>query len=164
MGFIFVFKTSKSEERIENLFNYLFGLIFGLGLLISNMCRISKVLGFLTISSTRWDPTLAFVMGSAIAVNVVTFNLILKKPSPLKASKFTVPNPKAKVDLRLVIGSVIFGLGWGWAGLCPGPAVLNLFKITHGKFWIIGFIIGQLVFDYGSEYLNKRKEAKEVSP
>ena len=121
----------------------MFGLIFGFGLLISGMCRPSKVLGLLIINSDRWDPSLAFVMASAVAINVVTFNYILLKISkPTLGSSYSLPSAKGKVDLRLIIGSSIFGLGWGWAGLCPGPGVINLFRVTHGIFWISGLIIG----------------------
>ena len=165
MGFIFIFKTTKSAYYRENILSWFFGIIFGFGLLLSGMCRPSKVLGFLIINSDRWDPSLAFVMASAVAINVVTFNFILiKKTKPIHANSFSVPPPQGKVDLRLIMGASIFGLGWGWAGLCPGPGVICLFRETHAVFWIVGLVIGQLSFDIGIKKLEKLKEKREVNP
>jgi uncharacterized protein len=104
------------------------GLIFGFGLLVSGMSDPAKVLNFLdlgAIASGRWDPSLAFVMAGAIAVTVVGFRLVLRRPRPLFAERFHLPT-KRELDLRIVAGPAIFGVGWGLAGFCPGPALTAL--------------------------------------
>lgn len=156
-GVIFLIQHKESIHlRREMLFNYLFGLIFGLGLLISGMCRISKILHFLTIDSNVWDPTLMFVMGSAVAINVVTFYFIQKRTYPIYGEKFCVPPAKGKLDLKLIGGAALFGVGWGFAGLCPGPGLINFFAETHALFWLVALFIGMLGHDYVMDYIKKK--------
>jgi len=100
------------------------GTLFGLGLAISGMMNPAKVVGFLDVAG-EWDPTLAFVMGGALLVTIPAFRLILKRPRPVLADEFDLPTKK-DVDARLLAGSAIFGVGWGLAGFCPGPAVTAL--------------------------------------
>ncbi len=100
------------------------GLIFGFGLLISGMTQPVKVLGFLDIFGV-WDPTLAFVMAGALAVSSAGFAIALRRASPWLANQSLWPTG-TDIDRRLVIGSVLFGAGWGLVGLCPGPALVNL--------------------------------------
>jgi uncharacterized membrane protein YedE/YeeE len=102
------------------------GLIFGLGLVISGMSDPAKVLNFLDgIGSGTWDPSLAFVMAGAVAVTFVGYNRIQKQPRPVFGEKFHLPT-KQELDLRIISGPAIFGVGWGLAGFCPGPAVTAL--------------------------------------
>ncbi|SHJ96343.1 YeeE/YedE family protein [Paraburkholderia terricola] len=99
------------------------GLIFGVGLIVSGMANPAKVLGFLDLAG-NWDPSLAFVMGGAIAIGVVGFAIARR----LKRSVLGVPMslPKAtRIDRRLLAGSALFGAGWGLAGFCPGPALVS---------------------------------------
>lgn len=100
------------------------GLLFGLGLTISGMINPAKVLGFLDFAG-HWDPSLAFVMAAAIPVAAVGFAIARRCQAPLCATTFSGPT-KSKVDTRLVAGAVIFGIGWGLAGYCPGPALASL--------------------------------------
>jgi uncharacterized membrane protein YedE/YeeE len=100
------------------------GALFALGLGISGMTQPAKVLGFLDVTG-RWDPTLAFVMIGALAVHFVLYRLIRKRSAPLFDSRFDVPT-RRDVDLRLVVGAALFGVGWGLSGQCPGPALTNL--------------------------------------
>ncbi len=100
------------------------GALFALGLGISGMTQPAKVLGFLDVTG-RWDPTLAFVMVGALAVHFVLYRLIRKRRAPLFDSRFDVPT-RRDVDLRLVAGAALFGVGWGLSGQCPGPALTNL--------------------------------------
>ncbi len=100
------------------------GALFALGLGISGMTQPAKVLGFLDVTG-RWDPTLAFVMIGALAVHFVLYRLIRKRGAPLFDSRFDVPT-RRDVDLRLVVGAALFGVGWGLSGQCPGPALTNL--------------------------------------
>jgi len=99
------------------------GLIFGLGLLLSGMCDPSKVLGFLDLAG-KWDPSLAFVMGGAIAVAAPAFAWGRRHQRSLLDARIVIP-AKAPVDRRLLLGSIAFGTGWGIAGFCPGPALVS---------------------------------------
>lgn len=149
-------------KRVELLISYIIGLIFGLGLVVSGMCRVSKIQNFLIIGDV-WDPSLAFVMASAVAINVVTFNYTLRKvEKPLLAGesgKYCVP-PRGIIDARLLAGAAIFGLGWGLAGLCPGPGVIVFFSMTEGIIWVIALAMGQITFDMISKKLEKRNTQK----
>ena len=100
------------------------GALFGVGLVVSGMADPRKVIGFLDFAGD-WDPTLALVMGGALLVTLPAFRLILKRPRPVLADGFSLPT-KSAVDRRLVGGSVLFGIGWGLSGFCPGPAVAAL--------------------------------------
>lgn len=97
------------------------GLIFGIGLIISGMTNPLKVQNFLDVFGT-WDPSLAFVMGGAIAVTAPGLWLLQKRSAPLFAQRFQLPT-RNDFDTRLVLGAALFGIGWGMAGLCPGPAI-----------------------------------------
>jgi uncharacterized protein len=100
------------------------GLVFGLGLILSGMADPAKVLGFLDLAG-RWDPSLAFVMAGAIAVGTLAFGLAARRETTLLGEPMRLP-PTRPIDKRLVTGSVLFGVGWGVAGLCPGPALVAL--------------------------------------
>lgn len=100
---------------------YLIGLIFGVGISISGMANPAKVLNFFDIAGS-WDPSLAFVMGGALAVTALGYRLVLARPAPRMAPAFQLPTAKA-LDARLLGGAAIFGLGWGIAGFCPGGAL-----------------------------------------
>ena len=106
------------------LASFVCGLIFGLGLVISGMTQPQKVLGFLDIFG-RWDPTLAFVMVAAFAVSSTGFALARQQRRPLLTPQHLWPT-RTDIDQSLVVGSVLFGIGWGLVGLCPGPALVNL--------------------------------------
>ncbi|BFM09421.1 YeeE/YedE family protein [Halioxenophilus aromaticivorans] len=116
------------------------GLLFGLGLAVSNMLNPQRVLAFLDIFGT-WDPTLAFVMGGALLVTVPGFALVLKRSKPLLSASFSLPS-KTEIDRPLIIGAVLFGLGWGLAGLCPGPALAALVSLNGS---IIVFVAIMLI-------------------
>jgi uncharacterized membrane protein YedE/YeeE len=99
------------------------GALFGIGLAISTMTDRSVVLGFLDVFGA-WDPTLAFVMGGAVAVTAIAFRLVLRHGRPALGGEFRVPTNDA-IDGRLLTGAAIFGIGWGLAGFCPGPALVG---------------------------------------
>lgn len=109
---------------LTNLVNLFAGTLFGLGLVISGMANPQKVIGFLDVAGD-WDPTLALVMGGALLVTIPAFRLIFKRSRPILADDFDLPKKNA-IDPRLVGGSVLFGVGWGLSGFCPGPAVVAL--------------------------------------
>ena len=98
------------------------GLVFGLGLIVSGMADPSKVLGFLDLAG-KWDPSLAFVMIGAIGVSVVAFRLAGERAAPMLGGPFHLPTA-TQIDRRLVLGALVFGVGWGLAGFCPAPAIV----------------------------------------
>jgi uncharacterized membrane protein YedE/YeeE len=98
------------------------GVLFAVGLAVSGMTRPSKIAGFLDVAGA-WDPSLAFVMVGAIAVHFVALRLVRRRAAPLFDETFHLPTRK-DVDLRLVLGAAVFGIGWGLAGFCPGPALV----------------------------------------
>ena len=100
------------------------GMLFGLGLTLSGMSDPAKVLGFLNITGT-WVPDLIFVMGGAVVVTFVLTPWVMRREAPLLASAFTVPLKQA-LDRRLIGGAMLFGIGWGLSGYCPGPALVSL--------------------------------------
>lgn len=97
------------------------GLLFGVGLVLAGMTRPAKVIAFLELGP-GWDPSLAFVMGGAIAVHVVAYRLVPRLRRPLWAEAFAVPT-RTEIDRNLLLGAVLFGAGWGLGGYCPGPAL-----------------------------------------
>jgi uncharacterized protein len=103
---------------------FLVGLLFGLGLCLSGMTYPAKVLGFLDLAGA-WDPSLAFVMGGAVAVAFVAFRVAARRPKTLSGEPFHLPVAKT-IDARLLGGSLLFGVGWGLVGLCPGPAITDI--------------------------------------
>lgn len=100
------------------------GAIFGLGLTISDMVDPARVLAFLDVAGGAWDPTLAFVMGGAIVPMAVAWRFT-RRGAPLAGGSYPAP-PDPVLDRRLVVGSILFGMGWGLAGLCPGPSIASL--------------------------------------
>ncbi len=100
------------------------GLVFGLGLVVSQMVDPRRVLGFLDVTGT-WDPTLAFVMGGALAVTFAGYRWVLRRPAPVLGGRFLLPT-RNDIDARLVSGAALFGAGWGLSGYCPGPGFAAL--------------------------------------
>jgi uncharacterized membrane protein YedE/YeeE len=118
------------------------GVLFALGLSISEMTNPSRVIGFLDIFG-RWDATLAFVMSGALAVTLPLFPLVLKRRSALLGGSIQMP-VQSRIDPRLLIGAAIFGIGWGLGGLCPGPALADLASASPGVIWfVLAMIAGQ---------------------
>lgn len=99
------------------------GVVFAVGLTISGMARPDKIVGFLDVAGA-WDPSLAFVMIGALAVHFLAHRLIAKRKAPLFDDRFHLPTRK-DIDKRLVVGAVLFGVGWGLGGFCPGPAIVS---------------------------------------
>ncbi len=101
--------------------NLALGLLFGIGLVVSGMSDPAKVLNFLDLFGS-WDPSLAFVMGGAVITAFVGYRLVFKRQKPLAANSFQLP-VKKEIDRPILVGSAIFGIGWGLGGFCPGPAL-----------------------------------------
>jgi uncharacterized membrane protein YedE/YeeE len=125
-------------------FGYLgLGLIFGLGLIIAGMSDPAKVLNFLDVAAIgngQWDPSLLYVMGAGVAVTFVGYRFVLARKSPLFAGQFHLPT-KSTIDGRIIIGPAIFGVGWGLAGLCPGPAFTALGLGTLASFIFMASLV-----------------------
>ena len=127
------------SQRLQPIFALLSGTLFGLGLAVSGMVNPAKVIGFLDVAGA-WDPTLALVMGGALAVTTPAFRFVLRRDRPWFADGFALP---AKKDLepKLVLGAALFGVGWGLAGLCPGPALAAL---VSGREVIYAFVTAMI--------------------
>ena len=120
------------------------GFLFGLGLWVSGMANPKKVLGFLDITGD-WDASLMLVMAGAVAVTLICFRIVLKRTKPLIENKFEMPTRK-DIDIPLVAGAAIFGLGWGTAGYCPGPALTALSTLsTDAIVFVVAMIAGGLL-------------------
>lgn len=126
------------------------GALFGLGLAISQMVNPDKVLSFLDVGampSGGWDPSLMLVLGAAVGVNLIGYRLAMGRPHPLFDRQFHLPTRSA-IDARLVVGSALFGIGWGLAGYCPGPGVAGLTLGSTDPLWFVGaMLIGMFGFD-----------------
>ena len=124
------------------------GTIFGIGLVISQMINPAKVLGFLNVFG-EWDPSLALVMVGALIISSPLFHLFKNKEKPIFSTSFSISENK-EIDKRLIFGSILFGAGWGLAGLCPGPAIssialLNISSVTFVFSMFIGFYIASKI-------------------
>lgn len=128
----------------------LIGMLFGAGLAVSGMMNPAKVLGFLDIAGD-WDPTLAFVMGGALMVALPATLYARRRPRPVLAERFDLPSKRA-IDLPLIAGSALFGLGWGLAGFCPGPALAAL----STGFWQVGLFVLAMLAGMGFFTLTRR--------
>ena len=135
------------------LTSLLAGLVFGLGLIVSGMANPAKVLGFLDLAG-RWDPSLALVMAGAIAVGSVAFLLVKNRPRSLLGAEMKLPTA-SHIDRRLVVGSALFGMGWGIAGFCPGPGLVALgMGESKALVFVAAMLAGMVVF----ELLEKRRQ------
>ncbi len=135
---------------------FIVGFIFALGLGVSGMTQPAKVVGFLDLFGA-WDPSLIFVMVGAIAVHFVTFKLIRRRASPLLVSEWHVPTKK-ELTPSLIIGSVLFGVGWGLGGFCPGPAMTSLASFEVRPFiFVISMLAGMFLFRLMDDKLKFRK-------
>ncbi len=128
------------------------GLLFGIGLIVAGMANPAKVLAFLDVAG-RWDPSLALVMVGAIGVGVVAFTLAKKRKTSVLGLPMQLPG-NFVIDRRLIIGSALFGVGWGLAGICPGPAlVLVGAGVMKGVIFLVAMLAGMALF----ELLQSRK-------
>jgi hypothetical protein len=125
---------------MQTLISLIAGLIFGYGLVLSGMSNPAKVMNFLDLAGA-FDPSLIFVMVGAVVTTYIGYRLLWRLDRPLFASEFQTP-AKAEIDSRLVIGPVLFGVGWGLVGLCPGPALASL---TFGGLSALIFFIAMLI-------------------
>jgi uncharacterized membrane protein YedE/YeeE len=143
------------NRRFSNRLNeFLVGLLFGWGLLIAGMTDPGKVIGFLDLTGL-WDPSLAFVMGGAIAVGLLAFGLARKRTTNLLGGALHLPTA-SQIDRPLVIGSLLFGAGWGLAGFCPGPAIVSMASgQPKALVFVLAMVGGMMIFEW-TERLKRR--------
>ncbi len=142
----------------HGLSEVLIGLLFGFGLILAGMTDPGKVIGFLDLFGT-WDPSLALVMGGAIAVGAVAFAMAKKRTANFLGGAMRLPTSN-DINTRLVVGSLMFGAGWGLAGFCPGPALVSLGAgQDKAVVFVIAMVLGMLVF----EVLERRKARAAVA-
>ncbi len=124
---------------MANLYALIAGIIFGAGLSISDMVNPSRVLNFLDISG-NWDPTLLLVMAGGLFVTAIGYKMVFRMKAPLIGGDFNLPTKK-DIDARLIVGATTFGIGWGLAGICPGPALADLFTLEPKVFVFVGAML-----------------------
>lgn len=125
---------------MQPLVSLVAGVVFGLGLAVAEMTNPLKVLDFLDLAG-NWDPSLAFVMGGAVMVTLVAFRFVLRRPVPLYGDRFHLPT-LTQLDRKLLGGAALFGIGWGLAGYCPGPALATILS-GNSETWL--FVPAMLV-------------------
>lgn len=129
------------------LISLLCGLLFGTGLIVSGMADPAKVLAFLDITR-MWDPSLALVMVGAIMVGLIAFRVAKRRTQAVLGGVIQRPDT-TKIDVRLVAGAVLFGVGWGLAGICPGPALILLSSgIAKGGVFVIAMLVGMTLYQW----------------
>ena len=129
----------------QSFFALIAGLVFGLGLVVSQMIHPAKILAFLDVAG-NWDPSLIIVMGGALLTTGIGYRLVFSRKGPLFSKDFKLPE-KIKIDARLVLGAALFGVGWGISGLCPGPAVTGLLiGSTEIYLFLLSMVAGVVMF------------------
>lgn len=118
------------------------GALFAVGLALAGMTQPAKIVGFLDVFG-KWDPSLVFVLASAVGVYYLTFQIITKRPTPIIAPKFMIPT-RSDIDPRSVTGALIFGVGWAVSGLCPGPILTTLATATLPVFVLLVSMVAGL--------------------
>ena len=132
---------------MHRITEFFVGLLFGLGLLLSGMTDPGKVLGFLDLFGT-WDPSLAFVMGGAIAVGFFAFALARKRTTSFLGGALHLPKA-TQIDRRLVLGGLTFGAGWGLAGFCPGPGIVSMASgEVKAAVFVAAMLVGMAVYEW----------------
>lgn len=132
------------------------GLVFGLGIVISGMANPAKVLNFFDVFGT-WDPSLLLVMGSALVVTFIGYRFVLRRPTPVFDRKFHLP-AKRDLDVPLIAGSALFGIGWGIAGFCPGGAIPALGSGEPSPLIFVAAMIGGIFLANGIKAAFARRQ------
>ena len=131
----------------QRISEFLVGLLFGLGLLLSGMTDPGKVQGFLDLAGA-WDPSLALVMGGAVLVGLCAFTLARQRTRTFLGSALHIPKPR-DIDRRLVIGALLFGAGWGLAGFCPGPALVTAAMVEpKALIFVVAMLFGMGLYEW----------------
>jgi uncharacterized membrane protein YedE/YeeE len=148
-----------NKNHLHRIAEFVVGLLFGLGLMLSGMTDPGKVMGFLDLFGT-WDPSLALVMGGAIMVGFFAFTVAKKRTSTFLGGAFRLPT-NMDLDKKLVIGSLLFGAGWGLAGFCPGPALVSMADgQPKALVFVLAMLVGMLGFELMDRFVHAPRKAK----
>lgn len=139
----------------QNAISFVVGFIFAIGLALAGMTQPQKIIGFL--NPTDWDPSLIFVMLGAVGVHIVSYPIVKRRKSPLLDTKWHVPT-RREITSRLIIGSSIFGIGWGLGGFCPGPGLTSLASgDIRAVLFVAAMIAGMIIFKSTERFLPLRE-------
>lgn len=141
----------------RNLASLLAGLLFGFGLALSGMTHPQKVLGFLDVAGP-WDASLLFVLGGAVGVTLVSFRFILRLGKPLLAERFIITR-ETHIDRPMILGAILFGIGWGISGYCPGPAIA---LIASPNWELLAFLPAAVLGAVAEKYFELRSQKRAI--
>jgi len=131
---------------MNNISGLIAGIVFGAGLAVAGMTDPQKVLAFLALTQD-WDPSLVYVLGAAVAVSAIGYRLVGARAAPLFDDEFHAP-VAAAIDRRLIGGAALFGVGWGIAGFCPGPALVGFMTLDpRAAVFLVAFVAGMLIYE-----------------
>jgi uncharacterized membrane protein YedE/YeeE len=148
-----------NKNHLYRIAEFVVGLLFGLGLMLSGMTDPGKVIGFLDLFGT-WDPSLALVMGGAIMVGFFAFTVAKKRTSTFLGGAMRLPT-NMDMDKKLVIGSLLFGAGWGLAGFCPGPALVSMADgQPKALVFVLAMLVGMVGFKLMDRFVHAPRKAK----
>ncbi len=148
-----------NKNHLHRIAEFVVGLLFGVGLMLSGMTDPGKVIGFLDLFGT-WDPSLALVMGGAIMVGFFAFTVAKKRTSSFLGGALRLPT-NTDMDKKLVIGSLLFGAGWGLAGFCPGPALVSMADgQPKALVFVVAMLVGMLGFELMDRFVHAPRKAK----
>jgi uncharacterized membrane protein YedE/YeeE len=146
---------------MQRITEFVAGLLFGLGLLLSGMSDPGKVLGFLDLLGS-WDPSLALVMAGAILVGMLAFAVAKKRTINFLGGALHLPTAN-QIDRRLVIGALLFGAGWGLAGFCPGPSLVSMFSgQPKAAVFVLAMVIGMLLYEAADRWIHQPRASQEA--
>ena len=149
----------KNHLHLHRIAEFVVGLLFGLGLMLSGMTDPGKVIGFLDLFGS-WDPSLALVMGGAIMVGFFAFAVAKKRTTTFLGGVLRFPTNR-DLDKKLVIGSLMFGAGWGLAGFCPGPALVSMADgQPKALLFVVAMLVGMLGFELMDRFVHAPRKAK----
>ena len=150
------------KNHIYRITEFIVGLLFGLGLMFSGMTDPGKVIGFLDLFGA-WDPSLALVMGGAILVGFFAFTVAKKRTTTFLGGVLRFPT-NVDIDKKLVVGSVLFGAGWGLAGFCPGPAMVSMADgQPKALVFVLAMLVGMLGFELMDRFVHAPRKTKSIS-
>jgi hypothetical protein len=148
-----------NKKYLHHVTEFTVGLLFGLGLMLSGMTDPGKVIGFLDLFGS-WDPSLPLVMGGAIMVGIFAFTIAKKRTTTFLGGVLRFPT-NADIDKKLVIGSLMFGAGWGLAGFCPGPALVSMADgQPKALVFVLAMLVGMLGFELMDRFVHAPRKAK----
>lgn len=148
-----------NKNLVYRIVEFAVGLLFGMGLMFSGMTDPSKVIGFLDLFGT-WDPSLALVMGGAIMVGFFAFAVAKKRTTTFLGGVMRFPT-NMDIDRKLVVGSMLFGTGWGLAGFCPGPALVSMADgQPKALVFVLAMLVGMLGFELMDRFVHSPRKAK----